>query len=63
MLSAIKGRCHPTINQSDWKNRMSQPPILWVRFFGWFVSGVGLAARGRTTEKSRAVTRHAATER
>src|ERR1039457_500489 len=42
MIYGIKTSGHPTIHQSDWKKRMSHPPILWISFFGWLGSGVGL---------------------
>jgi hypothetical protein len=28
--------------QGDWIARLTQPPILWIRFLGWLGSGVGL---------------------
>ena len=37
--------------EGDAARRMSRPPILWIRFFGWFASGAGVSwlMRGLTS--------------
>jgi len=38
MLTAIKRGGN---RNGELINSITQPPILWLRFFGWFISGLG----------------------